>query len=200
MNINDRETLAYVLMFVVAGFVSILIHELGHAFTSRRFGCRRVEIVMHGMGGVAISHDPRFTPGQHIWISIAGPAIQFLAGGLVVFFFWKGLIPDIPIQSFLTSFMVVSIFWALINLLPVYPLDGGQILWHALGPRRKSLTLRVSIFTAVAVGIFLFLWLKEILFPIILGFMAYQNYKMLNEPTPRRPWCNQRLLGQRRSC
>jgi Zn-dependent protease len=188
MHINDRETLAYVLMFVVAGFLSILIHELGHAFTSRRFGCRRVEIVMHGMGGVAISHNPRFTRGQHIWISIAGPAVQILAGILVFFFFWKGFIPDTPVQSLLASFMAVSFFWALINLLPVYPLDGGQILWHALGPRQKSLTLRISMFTAVAVGIFLFLWLKDILFPIILGFMACQNYKMLIEPTPRRPW------------
>lgn len=188
MRINDRETLSYVLMFVIAGFLSILIHELGHAFTSRKFGCRRVEIVMHGMGGVAISHNPRFTRGQHIWISIAGPAVQLAAGALVYFFFWKGLVPDVPVRSLLSSFVWVSFAWAIINLLPVYPLDGGKILWQALGPSRSALTLRISMAAAIAAGGVLLILGRDILFPILLGFMAYQNYKMLTQPAQRQPW------------
>ena len=191
LQLNNREMLLYVVMFVAAGFVSILIHELGHAFMSRRLGCRRVEIIMHGMGGVAISHDVRFTRGQHILVSIAGPALQAFCGGLVYLLLWKDVVPAAPAAMLLSLFVLVSIFWAVINLLPVYPLDGGQILVYALGPQRQVLSLRISMLTAIAAGVAMFLWSArdgrpELLFPLLLGFMAWQNYQTLQRM--RQPW------------
>lgn len=188
MQLNSREMLLYVILFVVAGFVSILIHELGHAFMSRLFGCRQVAIVLHGFGGVAISQGARFTRSQQILVSAAGPALQAFCGIAALLLLKLGDWPAVPTGILISNFVLVSLFWAVLNLIPVYPLDGGQILREALGPRRIQLTLKISIIVAVAVGGLVFLQTRSILFPILLGFAAWQNYKMLSHPPPNRGW------------
>ena len=189
LHIQVREDLFRVMLFMMAGFASILIHELGHAFMSRLFGCRHVAIVLHGMGGVAISKGANFTRSQDIIVSAAGPALQACCGGASLVLLL--LLPhsfDGPAASLLSAFVWVSLFWALINLIPVHPLDGGQILREVLGPRRIQLTLKISIVVAVVVGVLMFLLTSSLLFPILLGFTAWQNYKMLGRLPANRGW------------
>ena len=189
LQLNDRETLLEILLFIVAGFLSILIHELGHALMMRRFGCRQVAIVLHAMGGVAISQGGRFSRGQNILVSLAGPALQATCGIAVLLLMapGKGNWPPI-LDQLLILFVIISLFWAILNLVPVYPLDGGQILKGALGPRRIQLTLSISIAVAVTIGILLYLTTSRLLFPIMLGFAAWQNYQMLNNARNHRGW------------
>ena len=189
LQLNDRETLLEILLFIVAGFLSILIHELGHALMMRRFGCRQVAIVLHAMGGVAISQGGRFSRGQDILVSLAGPALQATCGIAVLLLMapGKGNWPPI-LDQLLILFVMISLFWAILNLVPVYPLDGGQILKGALGPRRIQLTLSISIAVAVTIGILLYLTTSRLLFPIMLGFAAWQNYQMLNNARNHRGW------------
>ncbi|MED5418101.1 MAG: M50 family metallopeptidase, partial [Verrucomicrobiota bacterium] len=178
LGIRVREDILGVILFMVAGFVSILIHELGHAFMSRLFGCRHVAIVLHGMGGVAISQGARFNRGQDILVSAAGPGLQAFCGGVALVLLLTHSF-DGPAASLLYAFVGVSLFWALLNLIPVHPLDGGQILREVLGPRRIQLTLKISIVVAVIVGVPMFLLTSSLLFPIFLGLTVWQNYKML---------------------
>ena len=189
LQLNDREMLLYILLFMVAGFLSILIHELGHALMMRRFGCRQVAIVLHGTGGVAISQGGQFSRGQDILVSLAGPALQATCGIAVLLLMapGKGNWPPI-LDQLLILFVIISLFWAILTLVPVYPLDGGQILKGALGPRRIQLTLRISIAAAVTIGILLYLTTSSLLFPIMLGFAAWQNYQMLNHARNHRGW------------
>ena len=189
LQLNDRETLLEILLFIVAGFLSLLIHELGHALMMRRFGCRQVAIVLHAMGGVAISQGGRFSRGQDILVSLAGPALQATCGIAVLLLMapGKGHWPPILAQL-LILFVKISLIWANLNLVPVYPLDGGQILKGALGPRRIQLTLSISIAVAVTIGILLYLTTSRLLFPIMLGFAAWQNYQMLNNARNHRGW------------
>ena len=189
LQLNDRVTLLEILLFIVAGFLSILIHELGHALMMRRFGCRQVAIVLHAMGGVAISQGGRFSRGQDILVSLAGPALQATCGIAVLLLMapGKGNWPPI-LDQLLILFVMISLFWAILNLVPVYPLDGGQILKGALGPRRIQLTLSISIAVAVTIGILLYLTTSRLLFPIMLGFAAWQNYQMLNNARNHRGW------------
>ena len=189
LQLNDRETLLEILLFIVAGFLSILIHELGHALMMRRFGCRQVAIVLHAMGGVAISQGGRFSRGQDILVSLAGPALQATCGIAVLLLMapGKGNWPPI-LDQLLILFVIISLFWAILNLVPVYPLDGGQILKGALGPQRIQLTLSISIAVAVTIGILLYLTTSRLLFPIMLGFAAWQNYQMLNNARNHRGW------------
>ena len=187
LHIRDKEDLLPVILFMVAGFVSILIHELGHAFMSRLFGCRHVAIVLHGAGGVAISQGARFNRGQDILVSAAGPGLQAFCGGVALVLLLTHSF-DGPAASLLYAFVGVSLFWALLNLIPVHPLDGGQILREVLGPRRIQLTLKISIVVAVVVGVLMFLLTSSLLFPIFLGLTVWQNYKMLGRLPANRGW------------
>ena len=187
LRIREKEDLLPVILFMVAGFVSILIHELGHAFMSRLFGCRHVAIVLHGTGGMAISQGARFNRGQQVLVSAAGPGLQAFCGGVALVLLLSGIIPGGPATNLVSHFVWVSLIWALINLIPVYPLDGGQILQNILGPRRIQLTLAISIVAAVIIGGW-FVLNGYYLFAIFLGFFTWQNYKMLSQLGANRGW------------
>ena len=77
--------------------------------------------------------------------------------------------------------MLISFFWAILNLLPVLPLDGGQMLNAILGPARIKITLWVTIIVAVGIGITMFVKLQSFLFPIFLGMFAWRAFEALKE-------------------
>lgn len=175
---DSREGLLMLGLFVLAGFLSILIHELGHALSGRLFGARS-EIVLHGMGGYATFPNSRFSRPQDIFVTAAGPAIQLVLAAIAFAVVLYAPLPDTLIRTFFWFIVLVSFFWALLNLIPVFPLDGGRILLALLGPARRTLALQISIVAAIVGGLVLFLWLGTIFFPILLGFMAYENYQEL---------------------
>lgn len=197
-------------IFVV--FVSILVHELGHALAFRRYGIRS-QIVLHFAGGLTIPESTPWgtgwasvspSPRQEIIISLAGPFAGFVLAGLVIFIVkllggeiltnWLfGLLPIphnaiVPIGGVILSLLFtmllwVNVFWGFINLLPVYPLDGGQVTRNILiqyDPRdgvRKSLW--VSIVTGGIVALAAFLLLRSIYMAFLFGLLAFQSYQSL---------------------
>lgn len=196
LKIKESEDLLPVLLFMAAGVVSILIHEIGHALTMRLFGGRHISIVLHGWGGQAASQGASFSRGQHILISLAGPLLQ-LACGLVVLIAvimsaatssGSTVLEASPVYELLSSFIEVSLFWAVLNLIPVYPMDGGQILRGILGPRRIQLTFQISIIVAIFVGVLGFIYLGQFLLPIFMVFFAVENYKALKRTRAPGGW------------
>lgn len=191
------------IVWLLAVFFSILIHELGHALVARAYGYRPW-ITLHGMGGLA-SFDPQnLTPKQSILISLAGPGAGFglaaviVAGiaasghlidmtvGLNPVIFYPYLTqpggPIAPLDVLLVDLLFVNIFWGLINLFPVYPLDGGQIskeIFIELDPRggvRRSLTL--SIGSAAFLAVFALLN-GSFYMAFLFGYLAYSSYTTL---------------------
>lgn len=196
-------------IFVV--FVSILIHELGHAFAFRRYDVDS-HIVLHGFGGLTIPASAPWgtgwanvapSPGQQIVISLAGPFAGFFLAALVVagvIFtggttagFILGLIP-VPqyaafsglgaiLNQFILMMLWVNIFWGLINLLPVFPLDGGQVArniliqYDPMDGARKSLWVSVVTGGIVALGAFALLGNYYMAF--LFGILAFQSYQAL---------------------
>ena len=167
------------LLFMLAGFISILVHELGHALTAKYFG-KRVEIVLQAFGGyAAYSGGGSLSKLQTLAITAAGPAIQILLGVAVM----------IPTESFdglseqgekfFTILYMISFLWAILNLLPVLPLDGGRLMETILGPHRIRLTLKISIVVAIVVAILGLKFTGSILLPMFMGLMAYESYKSL---------------------
>jgi Zn-dependent protease len=126
-------------MFIV--FVSVLIHELGHALASRLFSYRP-SIALAWMGGHTLPHD---TPVHLPWkrsllITAAGPFSGLMLGVAsgVGFILLRDRSP--ALDFFLFTFALANVFWAVVNMLPVLPLDGGHITntlaSRVLGPRR----------------------------------------------------------------
>lgn len=143
---------AMLAIWVLAGFISILIHELGHTLLQRKFGAR-AEIMLYAMGGLAIP-DRTFSRGQHILISLGGPLLQIAVGYAALQLLSHSSGDAWYIREFLSSFITVSIFWGLINLVPIYPLDGGQVLRNVLGPRREKFGYLIGMVCAAAIGIY----------------------------------------------
>lgn len=178
--LDSREGLFRLSLFILAGFISILVHELGHALTAKHFG-KRVEIVLQAFGGyAAYSGGGRLSRVQTFLITAAGPAIQIVLGLLALLLLkrYGGDSTD-TLRYFLAVLYVISIIWALLNLLPVLPMDGGRLLETILGPQRIRLTLQVSMVTAIVVAVLAFQFKLGVILPIFMGFMAYESYKGL---------------------
>lgn len=169
-----------VVLFVLAGFISILVHELGHALTARSFGAS-TSITLQAFGGFAAYAGVSMNRWQRFLITAAGPAIQIVLGLAVLLLLHN--LPDLSDHGFyfLQILMIISFVWAILNLLPVVPLDGGQMLNAALGPERIKITLTISIAVAVVAGLAIFLKTHSILFPIFLGMFAWQAFQALKE-------------------
>lgn len=215
LKVNDLKDPMDVITWVAAVLIAVLIHEFGHALTMRAFGLRPW-ITLHGFGGLT-SYDPRFvaqskasSAGAQVLISFAGPAAGFLVVGAIVgiaFLTGHGdqvipagpgdLIPVIVMKNpnftlFLFYFFLISILWGIINLLPVYPLDGGQIareILVAIAPRdgiRWSLML--SIAAGAGMAVFALVQWRSILVPFMFGYLAYSSYQTLIAYSNRTPW------------
>lgn len=202
------------LLWVVICFVSILVHEFGHALTIRYFGWSP-HVVLYSFGGLAI-YNPSFSPVQRggrrarntgvvqILISLAGPGAGFLLAALVfaallmsnkqaLIYFYGELRPigrgtpieNIAILKVIVDLLYVNIYWGLLNLLPIYPLDGGQVsrelfLANSRDGIRQSLV--VSFITAAAIAVASFLWWNQTYMALMFGYLAYVNYGQMSGP------------------
>ncbi|MDF1815169.1 MAG: M50 family metallopeptidase, partial [Verrucomicrobiales bacterium] len=106
--------------------VSILWHELGHALARKKVGSPYSEIVLHGFGGYCTGPG-NFTRNQHIFVAFAGPLASFVLGGLVVLLAQSPVGGGMWVQYLIGQALWVNFGWGLMNLLPIYPLDGGQM-------------------------------------------------------------------------
>ncbi len=166
-----------VLAWVVACFLSVLWHEMGHVFMGRLFGSDG-HIVLYSFGGLAVGSNALDRGWQRALVSFAGPLAQFLLLGVFVLVLWFAVIPaglhplvtetghpymmfqavvEMSVQNtavarFLDALIFINLFWPLLNLLPIWPLDGGQIMREAcLGLTRDNgvrLALAISVVVA----------------------------------------------------
>lgn len=174
-NVKTGRDLMFLVVFMTAAFLSVLIHELGHALVMRRFGARGVNIMLYAFGGLA-SGSRSFKRFESILVSLAGPVLQILAGFLMWLLFKYSNNDPLLVRVFLEDFVSVSIAWAILNLIPIYPLDGGKILEQVLGSSRTRLTYGISV--ALACGVALVLLSAGSIFGTLLfGSLAYENLK-----------------------
>jgi Zn-dependent protease len=125
----DARAIAATVVIVAVMFVSILIHELGHALTGLAFGLTP-RIDLHGMGGTTSWPDGRKVGwGKSMVISAAGPIAGIIAG--VAALIAKGFLapPEASLtETALNAFFFISAVWGVMNLAPMLPLDGGNIM------------------------------------------------------------------------
>jgi Zn-dependent protease len=143
----------------LALFLIVLTHEFGHAMACRKVGGVADRIVLWPLGGVAYIDAPQ-RPGAMLWSIAAGPLVNlallpvfFAAVTISVASHWALSRPNL--YHFLLAVFAIDLVLLIFNMLPVYPLDGGQILrsvlWYFLGRARSLMVATMIGFVGVAV-------------------------------------------------
>ena len=204
---NRDETRA-LLIWVAVCFGCILVHEMGHAGAFRLFGSE-AEVVLYGWGGLAIPRRGVRGTVARLAVSLAGPLAGFCAAGVVAAAAWQagarlhlgwylflpslgaypasaaGVIPGTASYLWyvlLNDLLFVNLYWGLVNLLPVYPLDGGQAsraLLEQSDPwrgRRKSLILSAAVAAVIALA---GVWRQSAYMVVIFAILAVSSLQAL---------------------
>jgi Zn-dependent protease len=178
-----------IVVWVAVVLVSILVHELGHAFAMLRYGLQP-EITLLWRGGEAAAHGlGKLGRAQRVFVSAAGPLAGFVLGGLVYAVTLAApSLRALPAEAAspaawaiymgIDYLLWVNFLWGLFNLIPVLPLDGGHILRDLLGPRRAQLTARISLAISASVALYA---ASEGLYIIaaVLAYASFQTYQQL---------------------
>jgi stage IV sporulation protein FB len=197
----------FVLIWVAAVLISILAHEFGHALAIRYYGWRP-RIILYGLGGLAAYEPTWHRTWPQVAISFAGPLAGFLLAAVVagvlaatghdVEINFDDLLSQ-PIRVFgfenvklavFVDFMFdVNILWGVINLLPIYPLDGGRIsqelLNHFNPAEGTKQSLMISIFTAAGMAVVMYFKLGDLYAGIFFALFAVMNYQLLQQYSGR---------------
>jgi stage IV sporulation protein FB len=199
-------------LWVVCVFLSILLHEFGHVWAGKLFGSDGY-IVLHGFGGLAVGASDLATRWKRVVVYLAGPCIQ-LAVFAVVFYvapekslneLWERYYLESS-RSMLFYIMLweINLFWPLINLAPIWPLDGGKVareLCTWLSPRqgmRWSLIVSIGAGAVLAVNSLVAMNRGVPLIPYVpaggwymalfFGLLAVESYLLLTQLRQMQPW------------
>ncbi len=192
-----------VLLFILAAFLILLAHEMGHALVGRRLGGGQPSVYLAWLGGDCSNEMARLTRLQGVVMTAAGP-LASLAVGLVAYIvlglyigsfglaasyaseFALGYMPaeavmnHPPLAMFLFFFLIeVSCWWTVLNLLPIFPLDGGQMMQGLMKSRTQmhSISFAAAVVAALASAV-LGLWLLS----IFMVLLAVLNHKLRQDP------------------
>jgi len=201
-----RLGIGQLLLWVVCVFVSILLHEFGHIWAGRIFGTHG-DVLLYSFGGLAIGSTELRERWQRILVYLAGPGIQF-----ALYFALKLFLEKVRPEWLITNewalltiimLMLINWFWPLFNLLPVFPLDGGQVLrevcegiWGRKG-LRIALTVSLAIAALIAINALLILNHQPhipylpgggMYTVILFALLGFESYQLLQHEISRKPW------------
>jgi Zn-dependent protease len=173
----------------LALFLIVLAHEFGHQLACRSVGGKTHDIVLWPLGGVAYVSPPQ-RPGAQLWSIAAGPLVNVVLLPVLLLpvlanvqFGWADLHPDA--YELLRNILFINIGLLIFNLLPVYPLDGGQILrsllWFVIGPANSLMVASIIGGVGVLGLIGLAIWGQSIWFGIMAAFLLMNCWRGMTQ-------------------
>jgi Zn-dependent protease/predicted transcriptional regulator len=196
---GTTNSILFQIALVLAVFVCVVLHELGHALTAKRFGIQTIKITLLPIGGMASLDSIPESPKQEFLITIAGPLVN-----IIIALFLYFIVPvqefinlnfheviyslnKFTIQNFLLSLFIVNVGLVVFNSIPAFPMDGGRILRAILAmkmDRVKATQIASSIGQFIAV-VFLLIGLIENPFLIVIALFiflgAYGENQMVHQ-------------------
>ena len=164
-------------------FAIVTMHEFGHALACRQVGGRADRIVLWPLGGVAYVRPPP-RPGATLWSIAAGPLVNValipILGFLFLVFAFRvdSSVPPSDFMQFIGALNLINIGILVFNVLPIYPLDGGKILWallwYVLGRARSLMAAVLVGFIGVAGVAILAIVVQSVWLGILAVFGAMQ--------------------------
>lgn len=200
---DDYSSLVWPVLEYLSIFAIVLLHEFGHALACRSVGGTADRIMLWPLGGVAFVSPP-LRPWPYLWSIAAGPLVNVVLMPLfwlLVMFDATGRLTVSPdVSYFLQSLLWINLVLLVFNLLPLFPLDGGQlvrgVIWLFAGPW-KSLTIAsaMGIAGGVALGAVALLWLQSLWMAVLVAFLLMQCVQGFKQgralsrllDAPRRP-------------
>ncbi len=186
-------------IWTVAAFVSILMHELGHALVARAFGAVGVNVTLYGLGGLTSFNRARaMSHGRSFVVSAAGSAVGIVAGGAVFALVRMGVFDGVSseIAVFISSFVFTSLIWGVLNWIPIVPLDGGHMVRHFVAIFNEEKALLISqIVTWIAVAVVVpYAWFNGFRFGVFIvilfaisGLREFRDEMARRRPKPPAP-------------
>jgi Zn-dependent protease len=163
----------------LALFLIVTLHEFGHSLACRQVGGQANQIVLWPLGGVAYV-DPPQRPGATLWSIAAGPLVNVAlvpiimgVGRMSFLLGWYRAVPDL--RTLIHAVFYIDVGLLLFNILPIYPLDGGQILrsllWFVLGRARSLMVATILGFVGIVGFIGLAFWARDTWLGVIAVFL-----------------------------
>lgn len=163
----------------LALFLIVTLHEFGHSLACRQVGGQANQIVLWPLGGVAYVNPPQ-RPGATLWSIAAGPLVNVVLAPIIMgigrvslLWGWYAAVPDL--RTLIHAIFYIDVGLLIFNILPIYPLDGGQILrallWFVLGRARSLMVATILGFVGIAAFFGFALWSHDSWLGVIAVFM-----------------------------
>lgn len=173
----------YTFVWIGMIFISVLVHEYGHALTAMAFG-QKAKIDLVAFGGATQRQGKKLRGWQEFVIVLMGPV-----AGLLLALAAMLMLPYVEdarwgVKYTVNIFFVMNVFWSVVNLLPVHPLDGGKLLSIVLGGAFGVRGIRVSFIigiVAAALLALLFFLRSSFLVGSVFLLLAYESYRAWQE-------------------
>jgi len=175
---------AWALAEYLSLFLIVLLHEFGHALACRSVGGVANRILLWPFGGVAFVNPPQ-RPGATLWSIVAGPLVNVIL--IPITYVLAENVPPASrdLQHFLNAVFFINTLLLVFNLLPIYPLDGGQILrsllWFIVGQARSLMVAAIIGLVGAATIIGLAAWLRSFWLLLLAALGAIQCWNGLNQ-------------------